>query len=200
MFCEPERHHRRSIRLKGYDYSRAGAYFVSVCTHDRICLLGDVISGVVQLSPIGTAALECWMKIPQHFADVELDEFIIMPNHVHGIIFIQNDDVHTNVQNVGVQYIEPLQRISLQNESRRDEPKQHQYQHVISRSIGSIIRSYKSAVTRWCKQHRYEHFRWQRNYYERIIRNERELYEVRKYIINNPMKWELDEENPRNGR
>jgi len=171
-----ESRRRRSIRLKGYNYAQEGAYFVTVCTHHGKCHFGEVKDDVVQLSKVGNMAKRNWNEIPSHFDNCRLDEFIVMPNHIHGIIILEH---------VGVQYIEPL----LQ---------QHDYQRIISKSIGSIIRSYKASVTRWCRSNEFESFRWQRNYYEHIIRDEAELNEIRQYIIFNPLKWSLDEENPEN--
>jgi len=172
-----KRQRRRSIRLQGYDYSQAGAYFITICTHNRECVLGEMVDGKINLLSIGNIAHQFLVEIPKHFKNVELDEFAVMPNHVHGIIIINSD--------VGVQKFEFLQ-------------KENQFQHIISASIGSIIRTFKSAVTHWCKENGYENFRWQRNYYEHIIRNEDNLYLIREYIQNNPLKWEFDEENPGN--
>jgi len=182
----PEKHHRRSIRLKGYDYSQEGAYFITICTYNRKCHLGDVQNGIVRLSRIGEIARQFWLEIPDHFDNTELDEFIFMPNHLHGIldiVSVGNESV--GIQSVGVQHVEPLRRI-------------HRYQKIIPQSIGSIIRSYKASVTRWCRQNGHEYFRWQRNYFEHVIRNEKSLYQIRQYIINNPLQWQFDNENPIN--
>jgi len=140
-------------------------------------MLGNIINGLARLFPVGNVAKKFWLEIPKHFQNVELDQFVIMPNHIHGVIMIYD------YKPVGVQYIEPLQ--------------ENKYQHIIPGSIGSIIRSYKSAVTRWCNKNNHQNFQWQRNYYEHIIRNENELNRIREYIQNNPLKWELDRENPK---
>ncbi|MFM7372811.1 MAG: hypothetical protein ACKO2Z_34520, partial [Sphaerospermopsis kisseleviana] len=92
MPYNPEIHHRRSIRLKGYDYSQIGAYFVTICTHHRNCLFGEIVDGEMKLNTNGEVAKGCWLSIPRHFQNVELDEFVIMPNHVHGIIIIVNSE------------------------------------------------------------------------------------------------------------
>lgn len=180
MKYNPEQHHRRSIRLKGYDYSQEGAYFITICTYNRECLLADVHNGIVRLSRIGEIARQFWLEIPDHFDNIELDEFIIMPNHLHGILNI----VSVGNETVGVQHVESL--------------RFHQYQKIIPKSIGSIIRSYKASVTRWCRQNGHEYFRWQRNYFEHVIRNEKSLHQIRQYIINNPLQWQFDNENPIN--
>ena len=174
MKTNVEKHYRRSIRLKDYNYASAGSYFITICTKNKECLFGNVINSTVELTSIGRIAHKSWLNINKHFENIELDEFIIMPNHIHGIITI-ND--------VGAQYIEPLQ---------------NKFQYIIPKSIGSIIRTYKSAVSRWCNRNGYKNFKWQRNYFEHIIRNEKEINEIREYIINNPLKWDLDKENPNN--
>ena len=171
-----KQHHRRSIRLKEYDYSKAGAYFATICTLNKKHIFGGIRNGLVELSMIGKIANKFWFEIPKHFEDVKLDEFIIMPNHIHGIIFV-------NDVNVGVQNFEPLQ-------------KQNRFQQIIPKSIGSIIRAYKSSVTHWGKLNGYEHFKWQRNYWEHVIRNEDKQNKIRQYIQFNPLKWHLDRENP----
>ena len=192
MKFDPQKHHRHSIRLKGYDYSQPGGYFVTIVTSNRQCLFGAVEDGDMILNDGGTFARKCWIEIPNHFPHARLDEFIIMPNHIHGIIFI--GDI-----NVGVQNLEPLQKIepqheieSLQNiESLR---KQNKYQKIIPRSIGSIIRGFKIGVTKWFRHNTEVYNVWQRNYWEHIVRDENELNRIREYIINNPWKWELDDE------
>jgi putative transposase len=175
-------HHRKSTRLKDYDYSSPAEYFVTMCTKNKECIFSEIAGEKVKLSPIGKIAMQCWEEIPQHFPHVELDAFIAMPNHIHGIIIINPlVGVHNYNSSVGVEYIQPLPMT---------------FQHVIPNSLGSIIRSYKAAVKRECHKYGYDNFFWQRNYYEHIIRSNKELNNIRDYIINNPLKWWLDEENP----
>ncbi len=176
MPYNPEIHHRRSIRLKGYVYSQAGTYFVTICTQGRRCLFGDIINGETALNDAGKIAQQCWLEIPNHFPNTELDEFVIMPNHIHGIIFI--NDI------VGAKNFSPLR-----NESKPHSP---------SKTIGSNVRGFKIGVTKWLRQNTDIYNVWQRNYYEHIIRDERDLNQIRDYIINNPIKWALDEYNPEN--
>jgi putative transposase len=159
--------------LKEYDYSQPGEYFITICTNDKKCVFGEVIEEKTTLSSVGEIVKKYWEEIPMHFPNVELDEFVIMPNHVHGIIIING--------HVGVEYIQPLQ---------------NKYQHVIPKSLGSIIRSYKAAVTRECYKNNHSYFKWQSLFYDRIIRSDKELSNIRDYINNNPLKWHLDEENP----
>jgi len=149
MKYNPDKHHRRSIRLQGYDYSQPGIYFITLCTQNRECLFGEILNGEIRLNEFGKIAHQCWLEIPQHFPHVQLDEFVVMPDHIHGIIVLNNIVVVV----VGVQNIEPLQN-------------QNAYQHIIPRSIGSIIRGFKIGVTKKFRQNTDIYVVWQRNYYE----------------------------------
>jgi putative transposase len=190
MTYDPLNHNRRSIRLKGFDYSQNGEYFITICTYDREPLFGDVVDGEMILNEYGKMAEMFWKEIPLHFPDVELDEFVIMPNHVHGIVVINRASGFVGVPNIGVslgvQNFEPLQEI----------PQQNLFQKTIPRSIGSIIRGYKTGVTKWFRNNTEIYSVWQRNYYERIIRTDAELNNIREYIINNPSNWGNDEKFP----
>ncbi len=172
-----DRKYRKLIRLKDYDYSQPGAYFVTICTKDRECLFGEIVEGDLRLNQFGQLVSGIWNKITNHFPGVELDAFIAMPNHVHGILIITNY--------VGARHASPLQ---IPKTSRGPKPK----------SLSVIVGSYKSAVTKRINEIRGTPGKsvWQRNYYEHIIRTEEELNEIREYITDNPLKWELDEENP----
>lgn len=162
---------RRSIRLKHYDYSQQGAYFVTICTEYRQCLWGEIKQDQVLLNHLGAIALQCWLEIPAHFPSVELDVFVIMPNHLHGILWI--------------------------TKSVNQEEKYHQFQKVVKGSILSIVRSFKGAVTKKINQicqQKGTSLIWQRNYYEKVIKNEEMLNNVREYILNNPRNGEKDSE------
>ena len=174
---------RRSIRLRDYDYSQPGAYFITICTLDLECLFGDVVDGRVELNGLGEIAQRCWYEIPDHFLNVKQDEFIVMPNHVHGLIMI-----------VGATNASPLRPI-LDNVQQ---PRRITPGGVKSGSLGAIIGSYKSAVTRQINTtHNTPGAKlWQRNYNEHIIRSEDELNRIRRYISQNPAKWEFDRDNP----
>ena len=182
MRFDPERHHRRSIRLKGYDYSQPGAYFINVCTRERSCMFGDVVNGEMQLNGYGHIAVGCWKEIPLHFPEASLDAFVVMPNHVHGIVMIRDDD-----NNVGAMHASPLPAPS--HAGLRGPQRQ---------SVSSIVASFKSAVTKRINEYRGTPGApvWQRSYYEHIIRNEESLNRIREYILTNPMRWALDHENP----
>ena len=174
-----EKHHRRSIRLKGYDYSLAGTYFVTICVKERKCVFGDVQNSNVVLSPIGEIVYQCWNEIPNNFNSVKLYVFIVMPNHLHGIVVMTNDCW-------GVQLNAPTRNAS--NFYGLISPKQ--------KTLSVIIRTFKAAVTTLCRKNNYHFFELQRNYYEHIVRNEDELNRIREYIINNPLQWQFDKENP----
>ena len=181
MSYNPEKHHRRSIRLRGYDYTQPGAYFVTICTHDRICLFGRVVKEDMRLNEFGEIVRECWLMIPHHFPHTALDAFIIMPNHVHGIIWIVNA---ASDDNVGATHASPLRLPSPRGPKRK--------------SIGAIVGSFKSVVTKRINQKRGTPGLpvWQRNYYEHIVRNDESLNRIRQYIAENPLRWYLDHENP----
>jgi REP element-mobilizing transposase RayT len=167
-----------SIRLKGWDYRNAGYYFITICTHQREHYFGRVVAHEMGLSPLGEIAAQFWCEIPSHHAGIDLDEWIIMPNHVHGIVVIREHAVET------------LHATSL--------PHENAEMSAISPKAGSlsvVIRSYKSAVTRWAGLNGYQNFAWQPRFYDHIIRDETSLHNIRAYISGNPVKWETDREN-----
>ncbi len=187
-------HHRRSIRLQDYDYTKEGAYYITICTSDKRLLFGTVNHESVLLNRIGQIAEQCWLKIPDHSTNVTIDYYIVMPNHFHGILFITEPPTDSNVllplTSVGAQPVEyPDFNGAAPCADKVRVPC------VIPRSLGSIVRSYKSAVSRLA--HGLPEFKttpiWQRNYYEHVIRDEDDLYMKRNYIQNNPLQWELDE-------
>jgi REP element-mobilizing transposase RayT len=187
MGADVQKYHRRSIRLAGYDYSQAGDYFVTICVHDRMCLFGEIINGEMRLNDAGKIVKQCWDEIPAHFPHVVLDEYVVMPNHVHGIIILVNSDV-------GATHASPLHDASPQrnnvSSARPRGPQRH--------SIASIVGSFKSATTKRINEHRGTPRLpvWQRNYYEHIIRNDESLNRIREYIITNPLRWHTDNQNP----
>ena len=179
----PKIHHRRSMRLKDYDYTQNGYYFVTICAENKIEYFGEIIDGEMILSEIGKIANQCWLEIPEHFPDVSLDEYIIMPNHLHGVIAIENNNDFIKNEN-------PI----VGNKNFCSLP----WQTKLSRSLSSIIRGFKIGVTKWCRNNNHNEFQWQKSFYDHIIRDEKSLDEIRKYIVENPLKWELDKNNPEN--
>jgi len=190
-------HNRKSIRLQGYDYSRAGAYFVSICTHNRERLFGEIIDDKINLNEIGKMVLWHWIRIPNHFPNVKLDEKIILPNHVHGVIWLNDNK---DVGYVGAKHSKQPTSLNNQNRSENASPLQSQQIPIGTKpqSLSAIIQNFKSITSR--KFHRIRKHNntklWQRNYFERIIRDEDELNRIREYIIYNPLKWEKDKEDP----
>ncbi len=185
MKYNPDKHQRRSIRLQGYDYSQMGSYFITICTYNRRCMFGEIIDEVMILNDAGQMAEKCWNNIPAHFPHVQLDEFVIMPNHVHGILGIT-----MNV--VGAKNFSPLQN---HDAHIHDNIPRTQRPCGTIKTIGSIVRGFKIGVTEWVRQNTNIYDVWQRNYWEHIIRNENELNKIRSYIRNNPMKWHDDKLN-----
>ncbi|MGB2856128.1 MAG: transposase [Dehalococcoidia bacterium] len=169
MKYDPDRHHRRSIRLREYDYSQEGAYFITACTQKHDLLLDNIeIRSMIQ---------KWWDVLPEKFPDVRTDQVVIMPNHIHGIIFIE----HLG-QSHGIGQ-----------------------SHRIAPTLGRIVQWFKTMTTneyiKAARTNNAEPFPvklWQRNYYEHILRNETDLNSARQYILDNPAKWEEDEDNPRN--
>lgn len=178
---DPDKHHRRSIRLKGYDYALPGAYFVTLNTWRGEHLFGKIVDGKVQLSKYGKIVSACWDETPAHFARVEPDAFVVMPNHVHLIVILADDDLSR-----GTACRAPT-----------DYAPAPMFGKPIPDSLPTIIRSFKSATTKRINRLRDTPGApvWQRNYYERIIRNKREWDAVRRYISNNPATWSKDIEN-----
>jgi REP element-mobilizing transposase RayT len=172
-------HHRRSIRLKDYDYSQSGLYYVTICTRGRECIFGRIENKKMILSETGIVADKCWNAIPTHFPNVVLHEYVIMPNHIHGIIEITDAVMH-----VGANNYSPLQIASPQTTPiNPDNPRPV----GTSRTVGSIIRGFKIGVTK-----EFGFSPWQRNYYEHIIRNGNGYEAIADYIEQNPAKWETD--------
>ena len=209
MPFDPQRHHRRSIRLKGYDYAQAGAYFVTICAQGRECFFGEVVNDQVQLNDAGQMMESAWLDLPNRFPHVELDEFVVMPNHMHGIIVI----VDRATDDVGAGLVPAPKAITNGATPDRATPDGATPDGATTRvaptaigpTLGDIVGAYKSITTDeyivGVKQRgwpRFDRKLLQRNYYEHIIRNERELNAIRQYIQNNPLKWALDRDNPTN--
>lgn len=199
----PQIHHRRSIRLKGYDYSQTGLYFVTICCQDRECRFGAIENGEMILNEYGTIAYNQWIKLTERFSNFELDVFQIMPNHMHGIIALNdvgagftpapyNDEIYGQSPNGQPQGL-PLQITDNDNRATaRSAP-----------AIGDIVGAYKSLVaneclkiwkTKWVGANPASTMGklWQRNYHEHIIRNEESYHIISEYIINNPLQWKED--------
>lgn len=220
MKYKPDIYKRKSIRLAGYDYSTPGAYFITICTHQRELLFGNVRNGKMELNEYGLIAHNEWMKTQEMRSNINLDAFVIMPNHVHGIIIIDdiNDDGgkpdccggtdgywetngrgetdchgETNGRR-GTMHRAPTERNITTNTIQTIE----QFGKPTSNTIPTIIRGYKSSVTKQIKilNENPQMRIWQRNYYEHIICDDIAYYHIREYIRNNPLKWIHDSNNP----
>lgn len=215
---------RKSPRKKDYDYNLSGAYFVTICTHERELLFGDVIDDVMQRTSLGQIAHDCWLTTPDHFPDVEIDCFVVMPNHVHAIIVIhdreskensdnnnnpnpnntvgngdQSPDNHNNPNannTVGTRHALSLH---TPNEPKYGVMKNGRFYPagVKPRSLGAIVGSYKSAVTKIANRTLDDppSFLWQSRYHDHIIRNEKEWNIIRQYVHTNPARWNEDQFN-----
>ena len=179
----PDVHHRRSIRLRDYDYSGGGAYFVTICTFQRECLFGKLVDGEMWLNEVGNIVQMAWYDLPNHYPHVVLDQSVIMPNHFHGVIVINGPGI------VGAGF-----------KPAPTEPAPTPEQHGKRHGLSEIVRAFKTFSARSINQLRDNAGCpvWQRNYYEHVIRNEADLANVRQYIANNPLKWGQDENNPAN--
>lgn len=184
----PEIHHRHSIRLKGYDYSSQGAYFVTLCCENRQHRFGEISESKIELTPCGQIATEWMENLPTKFPTIEIDEYIIMPDHIHAIISIRTGN-HRGCPNIDGQSKEPLNIDANRTGTPRGCPD------TPPPTIGQIIGAYKSLVANDClKWHKERNLQmgklWQRNYYEHIIRDEQAYENIRNYIRTNPERWQ----------
>ena len=170
MKFDPKIHHRRSIRLQGYDYSQAGAYFVTIVAWQREMLFGEIMDGMMKLNEFGRIVSEKWQWLEMQYEYVELGEWVIMPNHFHGILVIHDGRGGSRSAPT------PIKR----------------------KPLGGLIGAFKTVSTKQINLLRDTEGQvvWQRNYYERIIRNESEMDRISLYIESNPLRWADDDENP----
>ena len=187
MKYDPDLHHRRSIRLKGYDYSQAGLYFITICTQNRLCVFGEIKNGEMVLNDAGMMIKTVWHEIPVYYHGFNIHEFIVMPNHVHGIIQIISNSKSVGAGPCACPINEWKQIIG-------------QPQGVApTMSLSDIVHRFKTLTTKrytdGVKNNNWPRFDkrlWQRNYYEHIIRNEKTYYQISEYIETNPLKWKND--------
>jgi REP element-mobilizing transposase RayT len=184
--------HRRSIRLREFDYTASGAYFITICTDARRCVFGSISEGHMQVSAWGEIVIEEWTRTASLRPTIELDAFVVMPNHVHGIVIIHGRATDT----VRTQRAAPLQNVADSEENLSHLARTHGVtkDNVSPGSLGAIVRSFKSAVTSRIHALATDSNQpiWQRNYYEHIIRSEESLNRIRAYIHNNPSQWTSD--------
>jgi len=194
MSDQPNERHRRSLRLKGYDYSQAGAYFVTVCAYGKECLFGEVESGLMRLNEYGEIVASEWIRSAELRLEIECGEFVVMPNHFHGIMHIvgaygntpmtHDKKIFGSSRNKGVM---PCQKGVLPYAPTSP-----------SRNIGSMVRGFKGAASRRINQLRNTPGApvWQRNYYEHVIRNDADYNRIAEYVSNNPQRWIEDSLHP----
>lgn len=173
MKFDPQKHHRRSIRLKGYDYSQVGAYFVTFVAWQREVLFGEIVNGEMMLNDFGQIVSEKWQWLETQYPYIELGAWVVMPNHFHGILVIRDDGWGGS----------------------RSAPTP-----IKRKPLGGLIGAFKTVSTKHINLLRNTEGQviWQRNYYEHIIRNEREMDRISRYIESNPSRWTDDDENPKN--
>lgn len=213
---------RRSLRMKGYDYAQNGAYFLTICIQDRACLLGEIgTDGDMQLNDAGQMVVAQWEAMGDRFEAVELDTFVIMPNHMHAIIFIRNPDpppvgaglvpARPCTPAAGGRATTRVAPTVAENESSW-KPTDNDNGGAVGAglvpaqmppTLGDVVGAFKSLTTveytRGVKESGWPTFRgrlWQRNYYEHVVRNEQSLARIRRYIHDNPARWAFDRENP----
>jgi len=164
---------RKQIRLRDYDYSKVGGYFVTICTQDREEWFGKIENGAMILNQYGVIVNQCWDDLPKHYLNCLLDTFVIMPNHVHGIIVINSNYAVGNG-------LKPFP----------------------THGLSEMIRGFKTFSSRKINEgiKNNHNFQWQKSFYDHVIRSENELSRIREYIQNNPLKWELDIENMETSR
>jgi REP element-mobilizing transposase RayT len=184
---DPNVHHRRSIRLKGYDYSSGGMYFFTACTHDRVLLFGRIHEGQMEESDFGAIIRQHWTALPQRFLTIKLDAFVVMPNHVHGIIVLTESvgagSHRTSSNATGL--------VSSGEEGGGTPPLQKP-------GLGSVIGYFKHQAAKQINIRRRTPGLpvWQRGYFARVIRDEDGLRIAREYVYNNPLHWSVDRDNP----
>lgn len=181
---------RKQYRLQTWDYTENGYYFVTICTKNRRFYFGKISNAKIILSKVGKIVREEWLKTPVIRKNTALDKWVIMPNHVHGIIVIKRD--YTKAVGKG--------RRSIRTEHRSVPtiPTTNKFGQVQPDSLSTIIGSFKSIVARRCHQAGYNDFAWQSRFYDHIVRDEKDLYNIREYIEYNPLNWDLDRNYPEN--
>jgi REP element-mobilizing transposase RayT len=200
-------HHRRTIRAKGYDYSQDGAYFVTICAQNKQCLFGNIVAGEMELNEAGGMIRDQWVDLKNQFHNIETDEFIVMPNHFHGIIVICT--VGAGLVSARPEFANMVQRVFVNTATCENSIMQNTNTRADTRpaptdanekTLGDIICAFKSLTAneyirnvKSGKLPPFEKFVWQRNYYEHVIRDDDDLDRIREYIIDNPINWEIDE-------
>jgi REP element-mobilizing transposase RayT len=187
---------RKHHRLTDWDYSLDGTYFITICCNERHPYLGTITKNTMVLSEIGSISSQYWLEIPDHFPYVRLDDFVIMPNHIHGILVLDNSLVGPRH---GVALQQPISDIvgschgmtlPIRKESNQNI---NQFSKPVKNSVSVIINQYKSSVKRWCNKNGFEYFHWQSRFYDQILTMGKSIDNIREYIWNNPKNWNEDD-------
>jgi putative transposase len=212
MPYDPREHYRRSIRLRDYDYTSPGAYFVTICTQDRKTIFGEIVNGEMHLNKLGESTQSIWCALPERFPDIELDQLVIMPDHIHGIIIFKESRHASPMDSYVSQIPERFRQLEYSKSPTNRLPASFAPPHpggAINRAptgppslrsadenciptLGEVIRVFKAVTTHKIRSQGRLDFKWQRNYYEHIIRKGDDLDRVRQYIIDNPAQWTED--------
>ncbi len=174
------RPNRKTIRMQNWDYGWAASYFITICTKNRTDYFGVIKNGQCELSPIGVIADIFWHEIKNHAKNIELGEFVVMPNHIHGILTLTRDNGNHASNTTQTPGLDPVKSIG-----------QKRFQNQGKNTVSSIIGGYKSAVTKHARRLGFE-FGWQPRFWDHVIRDENSHHRIAQYIINNPQKWEMD--------
>jgi putative transposase len=194
-----------SARLSSWDYSSNSSYFITICTKNREHYFGKVIDAKMKLSEMGLFANNCWNNIPNHFPHFYLDAFIVMPNHIHGIVMIEKPYIDNNSLPPIVETghalslrnkinSAPEEALSLRNTipgEQEIKPPHPRFRNQGRNTISAMVGSFKSAVTKYCREKKIS-FGWQPRFHDHIIRNADEFYTIRNYTMNNPANWKDD--------
>ena len=180
-----------SARLKEWDYSSPWWYYITINTKDNVEYFGRIENEKILLNELGRIVEVEWLKTKELRANVDLDCFVVMPNHFHGIVIINGPEVETHRMRLPHQ-------MRLSNNICNSRDACDASLRLVQNCLSDIVRGFKSAVTKRIRQYGYQNFSWQARFYDRIIRNEKELFNIRKYIEQNPLKWYLEKNNPEN--
>ena len=176
--------HRKRNRLHEWDYSTPHWYYVTICTHNHRELFGEIIDGKMILNEYGEIIQKRWLWLKEHYNYIDLDEFVVMPNHFHGILMIVGSGRDLTKNN--------------EQRNKRTSPDLSLQKFVKIKPLSELIGVFKTTSSKLIHRNGLSNFSWQRSYYDHIIRDEKSLYEIRRYIRDNPLKWDIDENNPEN--
>src|SRR5258708_26515692 len=212
MTHDSQKYNRRSIRLRDYDYTSPGAYFITICTQDRKPIFGEIVNNEMQLNELGESLQLIWNTLPERFSNLELDHFVIMPDHIHGIIIIKEtnfifaEDSYKSelperfrnstyskraTNRLSASFAPPHPRGAI-NRAPTELPSLRAADENRILPLGEVIRTFKAVTAHKIRSQGRLDFKWQRNYHEHIFRKDDDLDRIRQYIIDNPAQWAED--------